>query len=271
MGFLKKYGVSLFCFLVLLGSCEKSRDWELSTLAEPRLVVDAILTNEDTIQEIRLSQSYTELNGVPSPVENAIVSVEANGVVYPFATDLLTPGLYRSQVSFAVVDHLVYNLRVNWEGTSYEASSELASVTPIPPIAFLPFQGTDSLRLADFTPPYTVGQQSMYEITLDWTHLSPVEPNQAKLFFYTFSEVHVSQFVLPSREVIGFPKGSKVSVLKYGLNDEFAVYLRGRAIETDWNSSFFYSTSENPPTNISNGGLGFFSTCSVLRQTVIEE
>lgn len=271
MDFSRKYKTSLFSLLVLLASCEKSRDWELAPSTEPTLVIEAILTNQDTVQEIRLSQSYTDLNGEPPSVENAIVSVEANGVVYPFATHPLTPGLYRSQVPFAVADHLTYTLTVHWEGKTYEATSELAGVTPIPAISFLPFTNTDSLQLGTFITPYHPDQQSMYEIEIDWTHLSPVEPNRAKLFLYTFKEVHISQFVLPSREVISFPKGSKVSVLKYGLNDEFAAYLRARAIETDWNSNFFYGTSENPPTNISNGGLGFFSTCAVLRETVIAE
>lgn len=271
MVFLRKYQASLFSLLALLASCEKSRDWELPSTAEPTLVIEAILTNEDTVQEIRLSQSYTDLNGAPPPVENAIVSVAANGVVYPFATDPLTPGLYRSQFPFAVADQLIYSLRVHWKEKTYEASSRLAGVTPIPLISFLPFGNTDSLQLGNFIPPYDADQQSMYEIAIDWTHLSPLAPNRAKLFFYTFKEVHISQFVLPSREVVAFPKGSKVSVLKYGLNDEFAAYLRARAIETDWNSNFFYGTSENPPTNISNGGLGFFSTCAVLRQTVIAE
>lgn len=262
----------LFCIPLLLVTCEKSRDWELESLAEPTLVIEAILTNQDTVQEIRLTQSYVDLNGEAPPITNAVVSVEANDVTYAFATDPQRPGYYLSQVPFMVVSQLNYKLRVDWEGNAYTASSRLSEVTPIPAVSFAPFGNTDSLlQLSSIIPPYDNDQQSMYEITADWSHMNTAEPNRAKFFLYTFSEVHVSQFVPPAREKVSFPVGSKVTIVKYGLNHDFAAYLHARAIETDWNSNFFYGTAENPPTNISNGGLGFFSTCAILRETVIAE
>ena len=266
-----QYPLSLIGLLFVLWSCEKSERWDLVSLTEPVLIIEAILTNEEIVQEIRLSQSYAELNNEPPPVENAVVFVEANGVQYSFATDIATPGLYRSQQPFAVVDNLNYKLTVNWEGSTYEAESVLSAVAPMPTISFVPFNNTDSLKLANFVSPFDTDQQALYEIQVDWSHLTTVTPTQAKLFLYTFDEVNITQFILPRREAVGFPKGSIVQVTKYGLNDDFADYLRAVAIETDWNSSFFYGNPENPPTNISNGALGFFSTCAVIRETVVAE
>ena len=259
--------ISLFLFW----NCEKSEPWELVSQAEPLLVIEAILTNEAIVQEIRLSESYADLNSEAPPVQNAVVFVEANGVVYPFATNASTPGLYRSQEAFAVVDNLKFTLTVNWEGRTYEAESVLSAVAPMPNIDFVPFNDTDSLQLANFVPPFDTDQKALYEIEVDWSHLSTVTPTQAKLFLYTFDEVNITQFILPRREAVGFPKGSLVTITKYGLNDDFANYLRAVAIETDWNSSFFYGDPNNPPTNISNGALGFFSTCAVIRETVVAE
>lgn len=266
-------GFLFLSVLLLLADCEKSRDWELASTTDSTLVIEAILTDKDTIQEVRLSQSYIDLNGEVPPVTNAIVEAEANGVTYTFIADPEQAGCYFSQTSFAVVDQLNYRLNVLWEGNNYTASSRLSEVTPMPGVSFLPFGMSDSLlRLGDFIPPYDNDQQSMYEINVDWSHLSVnEEPDQAKFFLYTFNEVHVSQFVLPPREVVSFPRGSKVTIVKYGLNDDFADYLHARAIETDWGSNFFYATADNPPTNISNGALGFFSTCAILEEVFIAE
>ncbi len=266
-----KYQLSLLAFLLVFWSCEKSERWDLASLGEPLIVIEAILTNEEIVQEIHVSQSYAGLNSELPPVENAVVFVEANGVVYPFATDVTTPGLYRSQQPFAVVNNLSYKLTVDWEGNTYEAESVLSAVAPMPTISFIPFNNTDSLKLANFISPFDTDQQALYEFEVDWSHLTTVAPTQAKLFLYTFDEVNITQFILPRREAVGFPRGSLVHVTKYGLNDDFADYLRAVAIETDWNSSFFYGNPENPLTNLSNGALGFFSTCAVLRETVVAE
>ncbi len=261
-----KYQLSLMCFLCILWGCEKSEQWELVSLNESVLVIEAILTNEDIVQEVRLTESYADLNSEPPPVENAVVFVQANGVVYPFVTDMDNPGLYRSQQPFAVVNNLNYKLTVNWKGKTYEAESILSAT-----ISFVPFNSSDSLQLANFVSPFDTDQQALYEIEVDWSHLTTVSPTQAKLFLYTFDEVNITQFILPRREPVGFPRGSLVTVTKYGLNDDFADYLRAVAIETDWNSSFFYGSPNNPPTNLSNGALGFFSTCAVVRETVVAE
>lgn len=46
-----------------LASCERSTSWDLETQDESFLVVEAILTNEDLIQQIQLSQTFSNLNG----------------------------------------------------------------------------------------------------------------------------------------------------------------------------------------------------------------
>ena len=72
---------------ICLLSCEEATDWDLEPGENGKLVVDAILTNETIIQEVRLSLSYDDLNGTPQSVNNAIVTVEVNGLIFPFAAD----------------------------------------------------------------------------------------------------------------------------------------------------------------------------------------
>lgn len=263
-----------FCFgfmILLFSTCELSTDWELLPDEEQKLVVEAILTNENKIQEIRLSKSFPELNGTPPKMENATVTVRANGVVYKFDEDNIDNGLYKSQRTFGAVQNVDYELMIDLGGKIYRATSQLSNVVAIPDIYFDTLANSEELVLADFVPLYNPNQQAMYEIDIDWTHLNQKGEQRAKTFFYTFSSVHLSALSRPQREKLSFPKSSRIIVKKYGLNDDFAAYLRAKAIETEWNGTFFYSTAENLPTNISNDALGFYSTCSVLLDTLIAE
>lgn len=260
--------VSLIGCLV---ACEEAVEWEFQEGENGVLVVDAILTNEFIQQRLRLSLSHDELNGEAPPVSDAIVSVTANGVAYFFAPVPGDPGLYESTLPFAVFADLTYELEINWEDQRYTASSELSKVAPFPEISFLPFEDTDSLFFGAFAPIYNANQQAMYEMNVDWTHLHPDQESRAKLLFFTFSTINTGGLVRPAGDTTSFPRGSIVIAKKYGLNDNFADYLRALALETSWRGSVFYGPAANLPTNLSGGALGFFSTCAVLTDTLIAQ
>ncbi|MBR9920330.1 MAG: DUF4249 domain-containing protein [Bacteroidetes bacterium] len=258
----------LFCALVLV-SCEKSIDWELEGSLAPQLVVEGILTNENIRQEIRLTQTFTDLNGSAPVVDDAVVRVETNGVTYTFDAVPDNPGLYRSAFPFAVVGNLLYRLEIVWQGETYSAVSVLSAVGPIPSVAFIPIANTKQMRLSNFTSTFNPGENAMYQVDIEWPANTTDSITDARLYFYTFNSLHLSQLIPPPKEPVYFPMGSKVIVKKFGLNPAFAEFLRAKNIETDWSGSYFFANPENLPTNISNDGLGFFSTCAVLTDTLI--
>ncbi len=259
------------CFVIAVFSCESIRDWEIDPAENGQLVVEAILTNELKTQEVKLSQSFSTLNGEAAPVIDATVNIEVNRTIFRFQADDHQPGLYKSEVPFAVLNNLDYHLVVDWEGVPYSATSELSEVAPIPQFTFTEVEQTNSLTFDQVPSIYNANQQAMYEINIDWSHLEQMEPIRARTFFYTFNTVEVSGFVPPPRDTLLFPAGSVVAIKKFGLNDDFAAYLKALVIETQWRGGFFYSDPASLPTNISNGGLGFFSTCAVLSDTLIAE
>lgn len=263
--------ISICSLLVLsaFAGCVETVDWELQAGDNGKLVVEAIITDERKRQEIRLSRSYDDLNGPTPAVDDAIVTVSVAGTTYSFPCDHNDPGKYVSEVPFAVVDQLDYVLEIDWEGGLYTAVSRLSDVAPIPVLSFRTKPGySDSLYIGTFAPVYNANQQAMYEVDIDWSHFSQEEA-QAKVFYYTFSRLDVSEFVRPVRDTVFFPRGSVLHITKYGLNEEFADYLRAMVIETDWKGGIFYSASASTPSNISNGGLGFFSTCAVVKKTLV--
>ena len=249
---------------LFLVSCEEETEWEYLTENNDRLVVDAVLTNELRFQEIRLSKSFNDLNGTPPPVTDAVVKVSVGPFVVNFIHSDDTPGLYRSEILMIILNNLVYDLTIEWEGEMYTASSELSDVAPMPQITFRPLGETGLLVFGDFAPFYSANQQAMYEMNVNWAFLTGDSTSLARTYFYTFSSIDINQTVLPTTEPIAFPPGSLVVARKFGLNDDYAEYLRALVIETNWNGSVLFANPASLPTNISNGALGFFSTCSVL-------
>lgn len=261
----------LMAILIGWSSCEFSREWELDTTDEFILVVDAILTDEIKTQEVKLSKVVQNLNDSVPGVRGAAVTVFSNGINYNFQEDLIRPGTYISTEPFEVNRNLDYILTISHEGKTYSATSRLSSVAPIPIVPFVPFLNTDSLQIGEFASPYTVGQQAMYEVDVNWSHIVPGTNSNARLYYYSFDEINIANFSRPNRVVTAFPKGSIVIIRKYGLDDAFANFLRSKVIETDWNGTLFYGTAENLPTNLDNGAVGFFSTCAILTDTLIAE
>lgn len=250
-------------------ACEEKTQWELDAGDNGQLVVEATLTDEFKIQEIRLSRSYDELNGAIPPVTDAEVSVLANGVSIAFLPDNGAPGLYTSEQAFAIIDDLEYTLVINWNGETFSASSELSDVVPLPTITFRNYGKVDSLTFGDFAQIYNPDQQAMYRMQVDWSHLSGNTADRALLYYYTFNSIDVGSLVRPTRDTVFFPRGSTVIARKFGLSDAYADYLRALVIETDWRGGAFYSAAASLPTNLSNGALGFFSTCAVDADTII--
>lgn len=265
-----KYILSIVILLGAFG-CEEQTDWTFHPQENGALVVEALITDEFKTQELRLSLSYSELNGEPEPASGASVNVSDGQSIFQFTEDPGDPGKYTSQQAFAAQTGKTYTMEIQWNGQFYQAENEMVAVLPFNKITFSAYGQTDSLTLGEVAPLYSPDEQAMYEINIDWSHLSGTEPNRAKLFFYTFSTVDVNELFKPPKETVAFPKGSIVIEKKHSLNDEFAAFYRALAMETDWQGGVYDENSASLPTNVSNGGLGFFGVSAVLSDTLVAE
>ncbi|MCI4669457.1 MAG: DUF4249 family protein [Bacteroidia bacterium] len=259
----------LSCFLIL--SCEERIAWEIQSQPDDRLVVQAVLTDQFMIQSIYLSRTSGSLNGGFPYVEDAEVWVSTGGQRLDFFLDS-SRSTYNSEVPFGIKDSQVYRLNIRWQGDTLRAESQLSKVLPVPEIKFDLVPNHDSLlALTKIGEIFDPTQDAMYEVNIDWSHLTDSGPAQARSYFYNFSTIHINEIIRPIREDLVFPKGSIVSIKKLGLNEDFAKFLQSMLIETEWNGNFYFSTSSNTPTNIQPDALGFFSTCAVLTDTLIAQ
>ena len=263
---------SFLLFLVIwCATCENPIDWELQPGENGKLVIEAIITNEDKVQEVKLSLSYDDFNQQPQPVSNAVVKMYDGQNAVQFFEDPDEPGTFLSEIAFGAALLTAYGLEVGYEGQQHVAITYMVPVLPMDSLTFQQIGETDSLRLHHVASTYGVVEQAMYEIDIDWNHIIPSDSSQARVYYYTFNTVNASQIFGPSKEDVIFPKGSIVIEKKYSLNEEFAEFLRTLVLETQWQGGVYEEESGNLPSNFSNGALGFFGLCAVKSDTIVAE
>jgi hypothetical protein len=256
---------------IFLASCEQVIEWQPQFTTEEKLVVEAIITDENKKQEIHLSTLLDSLNGIPSGVSDAFVMVENATESHLFWEDAEEKGKYLSQNAFKVYPGSIYKLTIDWKENKYEAWTTASDVLPMRNFSFPAYGETDSVYIAGIGVEYNDSEEAMYEFLIDWRHIIPGDSSLAKQVHYVFSSINIGQLFGPDKDQLYFPKGSIVFQRKYGLGDGYAEYLRSLVVETQWKGGLFEESNGNLPTNISNGGLGYFAACSVLNDTLIVE
>lgn len=256
--------------LLQLSACLEATEWNLKPGENEKLVVESILTNEEIIQVVKLSTSYDDLNGSGQPVSDATVSISSFAETINFSP-IGASGIYQSDFPFACQKDVPYTLNIQWQNEDYTAISALSFISPLKEITFQNIGQTDSLEILEVAPLYHPLEQAFYEINLDWSHIIAGDSSRAKMFFYTFRTVDAPELIRPPREQVIFPRGTILIEKKFGLSDGFAEFLRALVLETEWKGGAFDEASSSLPTNISNGGLGYFSVCSVLSDTIIAQ
>ena len=260
----------------VLGSCEEKIDWELLGVDTETIVVDGMLTNEVRHQYIRLTRPFSNPNGEPVPVPDAdVVIVTGNDSIH-LVENPGFPGYYFTETPAAATINRMYKLRIDDGGKTYTAEAGMVPVLPANPPQFVKNPQTGLYRIDWANSEYNPFQESMYEAVISWEHLVPPDTpdslTYARLMHYTLNTIDVSYNIFPqAQETVWFPEGSYVIAKKYSVTPEYGDYLRALLAETEWQGSLFEEARGNLPGNISNGGLGYFSACSVLADTLVVE
>jgi hypothetical protein len=260
------FGLVIVMFF-LFASCVKEIDHPIAAKAENALVVEAILTNEMKRQRIRLSLSNTHQNQEVLPVKGASVTVSCSSGEQSFEEDEENAGSYLSALPFAASISDTYILKINYNGQNYTAFSQMSAVSSYNPIHYEKLQN-DLYHLSNPTSSFTIDEQAMYELNIIWQSGTD-STIHVKTYRYQLNTLDVSIVFSPEEESIYFPEGAMIIGKKYSLTQDYAGYIRAMLAETHWQGGLFDDEKANLPTNISNGGLGYFTACSVRTDTII--
>jgi len=255
----------LFILIILVSgliSCKQVIDINVSS-ASSLLVIEGNVTDQLGTQTVTLSRSvdYNSTNVFPT-VSGAVITInESTGVNYKLTET--SPGTY-------IVNRLkgktgeAYTLNVVLNGQSYTATSIMPPAVPL-----------DSLTLVE----QAFGSRTVKTVAVNFRD-PPGISNQYKFVMYingvqvkrifTQNDVYTdgNNIVIMLYQDIDLKKGDRVDVDMQCIDAPIYNYWNSLSNQGG-NGPQNSATPANPPSNISNNALGYFSAHTIQRKSTI--
>lgn len=261
MRFIKNKVFALLAACLLFSACEKIIDLKLDN-ADPLLVIDGGINDQNENQQVKISRTYnfTEPNKFNGVSGAKVVLTRPNGSVVNYTE--VSPGIYQT-VKMRGVPGSKYILNVTLEGKTYTASSTMPGRVTL-----------DSLTFKQFN---FFGTQNTY-VAVNYNDPAGVD-NQYRYILKVKGKIE-EDMVNEDR----FNNGNKVSdVIFYEIEDLKA----GEVIDVEFQCidrnvyRYFYSLGQNngrggppvapsnPVSNFDNGALGVFNAHTSSKRSVV--
>ncbi len=265
---MKQVTILAFSFSMLIGlsSCVEEINIE-EYVGEPSgtLVVEGLITNEKKAHYVKLTRTT---NVIPKesadPVTGAIVSVSDGDTIFLLTENEIGSGIYLTDSIVQGEVGKTYTLSITMDGKTYEAIDIMEAPNEfdendILSIYMRPDQSGGYVNQL-FTVAYGAHKPSM--ISVEIVNPRP-EDKYTEIWYYTFPGADVDNILPTPTESLVFVSGTIFQQTKYSLSNEHYLFLRAVLLETKYVGGVFGSVRANVPTNVGNGGLGFFGACSV--------
>jgi uncharacterized protein DUF4249 len=271
-----------YLFVILISlvifSCEEVIVIDIDQ-APPQLVIDGLVTDEDTVHKVRITKSAGFYGESGENVANADVEVADNfGNVYnythnPQGYDSLQ-GYYFSDQRFAGIVNGVYELRVTLANQTFIGRDTLRPITPIDSLSIR----VDTHAVDNPDNDGKIYQVLLYaqepQATVDFYYFkfyrdSLIEDEDNNIYVFDDKVLGSSLNGLPSP--ILFREGELASVEIYSLTRQQFVYLTDLASLLHSDGGMFSPPPANPRNNISGGVLGLFQVSGINRASILIE
>ncbi|MFY1046018.1 DUF4249 domain-containing protein [Chryseobacterium sp. GP-SGM7] len=257
--------------LFLLHSCEKEIDLDLEDQSG-QIVIEGNVTDQAGPYYVKITKSvaFTQTNQYPA-IENAQIILSDN-TGQTETLQYIGNGRYQTS-TFVGQSGRTYTLKIQAEGKEYISTStmpEAVSFDGLDQDSFMVGGETSYTLLPVFTDPPALGNRYLFSYTVN---------NYSKKFFSEFSD-NVNNG-MPNQRPLILPNddGEDSDDIKVTVGDTIHVEMQC----IDQNVYTFYSallqlsgggpgggiTPANPPSNISNGALGYFSAHTVRKKSVV--
>lgn len=258
---MKKISLIALLGLIILSSCEKVIKLDLND-DESKYVVDAMVSNVERFNYVKLSKSVTFYDGSDfAPVEGAnVVITDENGVAL---TLVETSAGYYENPLLVGQSYTSYTLTIEADGNLIEGTTYLPGNSEIDSLVTL--QNPGGIFGTDFiTYPYWFDDGS--------------EENYYRLRAYRNDTIQTSIYVSDDNLSNGIPTGTRLGNTPYQEGDVSIIELMEVDKETYkyWLSLNQVSNPQsaapgNPTSNLSNGALGYFGGYNMDIDTVVVE
>ncbi|SIS63513.1 DUF4249 domain-containing protein [Chryseobacterium gambrini] len=256
--------------LFLVTSCEKEIDLDLEDQSG-QIVIEGNITDQGGPYFVKITKSvaFTQANQYPAVTNAQVILSDNTG-----QTETLQyagNGNYKTS-AFVGQPGRIYTLTINAEGKQYTAQSTMPQAVSFDGLeqdSFLVAGQTSYTLLPLFTDPATLGNRYLFVYTVN---------SNPKKFFSEFSD-NVNNG-LPNQRPLLLPNddsnandikvvaGDVIHVEMQCIDDKVYTYYSA-LLQLSGSGPGGGITPANPPSNISNGALGYFSAHTVRTRTAV--
>ena len=278
--------------LVFIASCTEPIDIKTDS-SEPVIVINGIITDEYKYQMVQISRSSPYFDDEPNAgISDALVTVESsNNEVYQFIECDTLPGTYYSQRMWAAKEGFDYHLNVevdfnnNGDIELYQASTTILTPLYLDSVEIVPINimghANYALNVYGQDPPsedyylfkfsvndsLVTSKLSQYVITDDVMINDEYIPGLTVQYFGDISEWEKDTEETRRRSLY-VQEGDKVGVELCMITKGYYDFISQCVSEMSGENPMFGGPASNITTNISNGGVGYFSGYCITRSTV---
>jgi len=266
------------CTLFLV-ACTEEIDFDLNDDGFDRLVVEGFFTDQAKAHQIKLSRttSYFDEEEVPV-VSGAQVRISNTLGEWTLTEDPPGSGLYYTPSDAAGTVGYDHTLSIEIDGESYKATDHMnpTAVVDSAAVEWVPVEGEEDFNgywAVNMWTTERAGTEDFYR----WrTLINGVTDGDTIAFSSYTNDIGFDGAVLEGFTVEGFSEdamqiGDTISVEQHGISEAYYLMLQGTFEQTEVQGGLFDPPPANIPTNVSNGGLGFFSASAVSEFTLVIE
>jgi len=262
----------------LLASCKKDTGKVLfnQPARQYDLAVEGGINTLIRTQYIKLTKPALTPDAAPSPISKAevIVNDSKEDIVFK---ETSTAGVYSATNNNSPNYNKAYKLTIRFNKQTYTAVDTLRQVVNIVD-DFLPLKvkKNENGTYDGTIPKHTFGYLNPNKWWISYTGIPAWNPSKFDLMQY-YNYTHFlgspnSLYPLNNlKRTFNLMSEDQVSIYKFSLSKEYAKYLYGVFLETDWNG-LFSNVPVNVNGNISGNAQGYFSVTDIdLRKYKVKE
>ena len=252
------YLVILVCIGLINSSCRKVIDIELKE-ANPRLVVESIISDKNVPFEVKLSttQNYFSQSEPPAVTSALVIISDDMGNIDTLLHTI--NGIYKTPISKQGVEDRTYRLYIKNKNKEYTAFAKLNGQLPMDSISYTYLNKSFGflepgyyINLHTFERPK---EGDFYRWLLFRNDTLLIDP-----FKYMYAD---DKLVNGNKIDLQFPfrynPNDSVRIVQWAINKEYFDYLTDLDTQLGRSGSPFDAPPANPRTNLSNGALGYFA------------
>jgi hypothetical protein len=257
-----KYSILLAAITLLLFSgCEKVIDLKLKD-ASPQLVIEGNVTNQSAIHTVKISQSvpFTDSNKFPA-VSGAVVTINDDKGNFYNLTET-SPGIY-STPRFTGRTNYKYTLTVTLNGQTYTATSIMPPLVRFDALSYKEsfFDSNKKVMTVHYQDPASIANQYYYIMFIDNVQIkNTILVNNDN---FTNGRYVDDDLFQNDNDIL---VGQTVTVEAQCIDNNIYTYLFSLREQLSGGPA---PTPSNPPSNLNNNALGYFSAHTVQRMSIL--